>query len=86
MAKKNKNYETVHHPSHYGGDTIYETVKVIEAWGVGKRSETAGFNIGTVLKHISRAGLKPDSDYLEDLRKAKWYLQHEIDKEKARRK
>ena len=78
MAKEEK----VNHPKHYGGDAPYEAVKVIDAWGVGGRTPTAGFALGNALKYIARAGLK--TDYLEDLRKAKWYLQHEIDKEKER--
>jgi len=27
--------ESVNHPPHYGGDTTYEAIKVIEAWGLG---------------------------------------------------
>ena len=27
--------ETVNHPEHYGGDTPYEAIKVIDAWGLG---------------------------------------------------
>lgn len=69
-------YESVNHPAHYGGDTTYETIKVIQAWGLG-------FEIGTVVKHLSRAGKKPGADYLEDLEKAKFYLQAEIDRVKA---
>lgn len=43
---------TVDHPSHYGGkDSIYETIKVIEAWDLG-------FNLGNTLKYLSRAGKK----------------------------
>lgn len=61
--------ETVHHPSHYGGDTVYEAIKVIEAWGLN-------FNTGNAAKYIARAGKK--SDYLEDLKKARWYLDREI--------
>ncbi|MCA9749268.1 MAG: DUF3310 domain-containing protein, partial [Romboutsia sp.] len=58
---------------HYGGkDNPYETIKVIEAWGLG-------FNLGNVVKYISRAGKK---DFLiQDLEKAKWYLEREILKE-----
>lgn len=69
-------YEAVRHPAHYGGDTTYETIKVIQAWGLG-------FEIGTVVKHLSRAGKKPGVDYLEDLEKAQFYLQAEIDRVKA---
>ena len=60
----------VNHPSHYGGeDNPYEAIKVIEAWQLG-------FNLGNVVKYLSRAGKKGDT--LEDLRKAAWYLQREI--------
>jgi hypothetical protein len=69
-------YEAVRHPAHYGGDTTYETIKVIQAWGLG-------FEIGTVIKHLSRAGKKPGADYIEDLEKAQFYLQAEIDRVKA---
>lgn len=27
--------DNVNHPSHYGGDTTYEVIKVINAWGLG---------------------------------------------------
>lgn len=63
--------ETVNHPSHYGGDTVYETIKVIEAWGLG-------FNLGNAVKYISRAGRKDKEKTLEDLRKAQFYLNREI--------
>lgn len=62
--------EQVDHPDHYGGaDNPYETIKVIEAWGMG-------FNLGNAVKYLSRAGKK--GDLIEDLRKARWYLDREI--------
>ena len=63
-------------PKHYGGaDNLYEAIKVIEAWYLG-------FNLGNVVKYVSRAGKKGDTK--EDLSKALWYLKREIDKlEKA---
>jgi hypothetical protein len=62
--------ETVDHPPHYGGaDNPYEAIKVIEAWGLG-------FCLGNCLKYISRAGKK--GSRLDDLRKARWYLDREI--------
>lgn len=61
--------EAVDHPAHYGGDTTYEAIKVIEAWGLG-------FCLGNTVKYISRAGKKGDK--LEDLKKAAWYLAREI--------
>lgn len=69
--------EAVHHPSHYGGDTTYEAIKVIEAWGLG-------FCLGNTVKYISRAGKKPGQSALKDLEKALWYLTREV--ENARKK
>lgn len=57
-------------PEHYQcSDSQYEPIKVIEAWGLG-------FCLGNVLKYISRAGKK--GDRIEDLKKARWYLDREI--------
>ena len=62
--------ETIDHPAHYGGaDNPYEAIKVIEAW-------TLGFCLGNAVKYISRAGRKGNA--LEDLKKARWYLDREI--------
>ena len=64
--------EHVNHPSHYGdADNLYEAIKVIEAWDLG-------FHLGNAVKYISRAGKK--GDQLEDLKKALWYLQREVDR------
>ena len=62
--------EKVNHPDHYGGKhNPYEAIKVIEAWNLN-------FNIGNVIKYLARAGKK--GDILEDLKKARWYLDREI--------
>ena len=61
--------DNVNHPSHYGGDTVYETIKVLHAWDLN-------FNLGNAVKYISRAGKK--NDYIEDLKKARFYLDYEI--------
>ena len=64
--------EMVNHPNHYGGETNpYEAIKVIEAWDLG-------FNLGNTVKYISRAGKKTNT--LEDLEKASWYINREINK------
>lgn len=65
---------TIDHPNHYGGDTTYEAVKVIEAWELG-------FHLGNAAKYICRAGKKEDE--LEDLRKARWYLDRYIAQKEA---
>lgn len=38
------------------------------------------FNIGNVIKYLWRAGKKDKNKELEDLRKAMWYLNDEINK------
>lgn len=66
--------EKINHPPHYGGaDNPYEAIKVIEAWGLG-------FHLGNTVKYIARAGLKDGASYTEDLRKALWYLQREVER------
>ncbi len=65
------NKETINHPQHYGGDTTYEAIKVIEAWQLD-------FCLGNTVKYISRAGKKDPVKELEDLEKAKWYLERRI--------
>lgn len=68
---------TVEHPEHYGGvDNPYEAIKVIEAWELG-------FALGNAVKYIARAGRKAAGTPTEDLEKALWYLQREIDNRKA---
>ncbi len=64
--------EAVNHPAHYGGEAnVYEAIKVIEAWKLN-------FCLGNTVKYIARAGKKNDT--IEDLRKAAWYLQREIER------
>lgn len=59
----------VNHPSHYGGDVPYETIKVVNAWGLG-----AGFCLGNAIKYITRAGKKDNANEIEDLEKARFYI------------
>ncbi len=60
--------DSVDHPPHYTIGGI-EVIDVIEAWALG-------FHRGNAVKYIARAGRKGDE--LEDLRKARWYLDREI--------
>ena len=41
-------------------------------------AECFNFNLGNVIKYVWRAGSKPDNPTIQDLRKAKWYLEREI--------
>lgn len=65
--------DKVNHPAHYGGgDNPYEAIKVIKAWDLG-------FCLGNVVKYISRAGKKMIATEIEDLEKARWYLDKHIE-------
>ena len=66
--------DQVNHPNHYGGgDNPYEAIKVIEAWDLG-------FHLGNAVKYIARWGKKQnkENDLLQDLEKARWYLDRQI--------
>lgn len=63
--------EKVNHPDHYGGeDNPMEVIKIIEHYKLG-------FRTGNVVKYVLREGKK---NGLEDLKKARWYLDREISK------
>lgn len=63
-----KQAEAVHHPAHYNTGKI-EAIAAIEDWKLG-------FNLGNTVKYIARAEHKGKK--LEDLKKARWYLDREI--------
>ena len=63
-------HDVVNNPSHYAEGREFETIDVIEDWGLG-------YHLGNAVKYISRAGRK--DDILQDLRKAQWYLNREIE-------
>lgn len=57
-------------PPHYT-DLKITPIEAIEAWGLG-------FCLGNAVKYISRAGKKPDNSAVQDMKKARWYLDREI--------
>ena len=66
------NKEKVNHPDHYNNGK-YEVMDVIEDAGFGE-----GFCLGNALKYILRA--KHKENYVEDLKKAKWYIDYIIER------
>ena len=64
-----ENFDIVNRPSHYCEGRTYEPIEVIRDWDLN-------FNLGNVVKYISRVGRKDDS--LQELKKARVYLNHEI--------
>lgn len=69
-AATTSDVDNVNHPPHYKQGGI-ETIDVVEAWQLG-------FHLGNAVKYISRAGKKPGNAELDDLKKARWYLDREI--------
>ena len=70
-SKEYGSKEMVRHPDHYSmGDTTYEPYKVIAAW-------EANFNIGSAIKYLAR--YKKKWNPIEDLEKAKQYIDFEIE-------
>jgi len=68
-------YEKINHPNHYQAENM-EAIDVIEAYNLN-------FSLGSALKYILRAGKKPNEKTSEDLNKAIWYLQREIERKGA---
>ena len=62
----------ISHPSYYTHDGI-EVIDLIDAYNLN-------FNLGNVIKYVTRAGHKDGEDILTALNKAEWYLSHEIER------
>ena len=62
--------DPVNHPNHYvSHPSGIECIQI---------TEHMGFNLGNAIKYVWRADLKNDA--FEDLRKAAWYINREIQK------
>lgn len=69
-------HDAVNHPRHYTSHPAKcDCGKGIECIQI---TEHMGFNLGNAVKYIWRCDLKKDA--IEDLKKAKWYLEREIAK------
>ena len=73
IEMKEPKADPVNHPEHYKTGGI-ETIDFIEA-------KNLGYNLGNVVKYITRADHKGNK--LQDLQKAQWYLNREINKAQA---
>ena len=58
----------VNRPEHYQGKR-FDVIDIIEEFNLG-------FNLGNTAKYVLRAGKK--DDIVQDLEKAKWYIEREI--------
>jgi hypothetical protein len=65
--------EAVNHPKHYGGkDNPLEVINIINHYKLN-------FELGNLIKYVLRADNKGNRK--QDLQKALWYLQYEINKD-----
>lgn len=67
----------VKHPGHYNKGI--EVIKFIESWDLN-------FSRGSAIKYICRGGIKDPNKEIEDLEKAKQYIQFEINRIKRKKK
>lgn len=63
--------DNVNHPSHYNSYRGLEIIDLVEQMN---------FNRGNAVKYIARAGFKDPQTELEDLKKARWYVDREIER------
>lgn len=75
FKKQDQKHDPVNRPSHYTDGKI-EVIEYIE-------DKNLNFNLGNTVKYISRAGKKGADTKLQDLKKAQWYLNREINKYKT---
>ena len=62
--------EAVDHPPHYNTHPSgVECIDIVEHFT---------FNLGNAVKYVWRNGLKSSSTAVEDLKKARWYIEREI--------
>lgn len=73
MTNKEKNKDVVNHPPHYTAHL--SGVECIQI------TEHMNFCLGNALKYIWRADLKDNA--IEDLKKAVWYVNREIERREA---
>ena len=76
MHESTQLIDNVNHPHHYNRGKI-EVIEALEDWKLD-------FHCANAVKYIARAGVKDPTKEIEDLEKARWYLQRKIELLKAR--
>ena len=72
MSRRAESLDPINHPPHYTQHPSgVECITITEHYN---------FNVGNAIKYLWRAGLKDGADAADDLRKAAWYVQREIDR------
>lgn len=69
-AKDNTKKDNVNNVAHYGGDFVMKFINFFKL----------NFAKGNAVKYIARAGEKDPTKLIEDLEKAQWYLNWEINR------
>lgn len=64
-------FDNVSKPKHYNTGKI-EVIEFIE-------DKNLGFHLGNAVKYIARAGIKDPSKTAEDLHKAMWYINRQVE-------
>ena len=77
VDKLKKQDDIIEHPAHYTQGI--ECMDYIE-------SHKLNYARGNIIKYVTRAGLKDESKEVEDLEKARWYLDREIERVKKAKK
>ena len=72
LPEDNSMSNNVDHPSHYNAGKI-EAIDFIE-------DQQLNFSRGSALKYLVRAGKKDPEKEIEDLEKAVWYIEREIER------
>lgn len=67
-----KESDEISRPPHYCAGRKYEPKDVIRDWNLN-------FNLGNVVKYVSRNGRKQNESSIKDLQKARQYLDFEIE-------
>lgn len=72
MGEQKTAEDIIGHPNHYCEGRKFEPKDVIRDWNLN-------FNLGNAVKYISRNGRKAGNSALQDLKKARQYLDFEIE-------
>lgn len=72
LSEQKEAEDIIGHPNHYCEGRKFEPKDVIRDWNLN-------FNLGNAVKYISRNGRKDGNSALQDLKKARQYLDFEIE-------
>lgn len=72
--------DVVNHPEHYISDNGIETIDVIKAFIKDIKDPFEAYCTGNIIKYICRW---PNKNGVEDLKKARWYLDKLIDQQET---